>query len=119
LRLAVRELSVSARLAALELEVGELAAGDVLEAIAATARLGALLQARGVALAAQEGRSTPPPSPDLLDAKAAAQRLGLSLPTIYRLAASGELQAVRVGGAVRFEPSEVAAFVARSSAVKR
>jgi excisionase family DNA binding protein len=115
LRTAVRELSVSSRLSAIELEIGSMPGDEVFDAIAATARLGALLQARSIALAAQAGRSTPPPSPDLLDAGQAAERLHLSLPTVYRLAKGGELPAVRIGGAVRFEPNAVAAFVNRRS----
>ncbi len=87
--------------------------GAVLEAVAAVARLGAVLSARGVALAVQETRPVAPPCVDLLSAKATAKRLGLSPPTIYRLASRGELPAVRVGDAVRFDPADLTAFIRR------
>jgi excisionase family DNA binding protein len=116
LRAAVRDLSVSSKLAEIEREVAALSAEDLLDSIAATARLGALLSARNVALAAQEGQLTPPPSSDLLDAKAAAQRLGLSRPTVYRLAACGDLPSVRLGDAVRFDPQDITRFVTAKKA---
>ncbi len=40
-----------------------------------------------------------------------AERLGISIPHAYRLAQSGELPCVRIGGAVRFEEVAVERFV--------
>jgi excisionase family DNA binding protein len=54
-----------------------------------------------------------------LSAKQAAKRLGLSQPTIYRLAGRGELPAVRVGDAVRFDPADLARFVEGKKAEAR
>lgn len=101
----------SSRILALEPEVAELDAGAVIDAQGATARLAAVLSARGATLAAQEARPAAPPTADLLGAKAAAKRLGLSTPTIYRLTARGELPAVRVGDSVRFDPADLARFI--------
>jgi excisionase family DNA binding protein len=44
--------------------------------------------------------------------KGAAARLGVSAPTVYRLVSRGDLAAVRVGGAVRFDPVELGRFIA-------
>jgi excisionase family DNA binding protein len=108
-------MSPSRALATIEGQVPVMTVADCLEALAATARLNAVLAARNMALAAQEtSRVFPSASPvaNLLDAKGAARRLGLSLPTIYRLARSGELPAVRVGNdLLRFAASDIDGFI--------
>jgi excisionase family DNA binding protein len=117
---AVPQLSLSEALAAIEQQVPNLTATGCLEVLAAAARLSAVLSARMVFLAAQEGQGSPgpaDPSPDLLDAKAAARRLGLSLPTIYRLARSGTLPTVRIGDVLRFDPRELERVVRSSRAI--
>lgn len=52
------------------------------------------------------------PSP-LLTVAEVAERLRLGRSTIYRLVADGDLEAVQIGRAVRFEPAAVNAFIAR------
>lgn len=48
----------------------------------------------------------------LLKVAAVAERLGISIPHTYRLAAAGELPCVRIGGkAIRFEESSVDRFI--------
>lgn len=48
----------------------------------------------------------------LLKVAAVAERLGISIPHTYRLAAAGELPCVRIGGkAIRFEESAVDRFI--------
>ncbi len=48
----------------------------------------------------------------LLKVADVAGRLGISIPHTYRLAASGELRCVRIGGkAVRFEETAVDRFI--------
>lgn len=49
--------------------------------------------------------------PVLVTARRVAEVLGISVPSVYRLAAAGELPSVRVGGSVRFDPAAVAAAV--------
>jgi len=48
---------------------------------------------------------------DLLRPRDTAQRLGLSLPQIYHLAATGRLACVRLGRSVRFRPADVDKFI--------
>ncbi len=40
-------------------------------------------------------------SPDLLKPRDIAERMGVSVPRVYQLIASGEIPSVRVGGAIR------------------
>lgn len=48
----------------------------------------------------------------LLRVAAVAERLGISIPHTYRLAATGEIPCVRIGGkAIRFEESTVERFI--------
>jgi excisionase family DNA binding protein len=47
----------------------------------------------------------------LLKVADVAERLGLSIPHTYRIAAKGEIPCVRIGGAVRFEPKNVEEFI--------
>ena len=49
----------------------------------------------------------------LLTAADVAERLQLGRSTVYRLVADGDLAALHIGRAVRFEPEEVEAFIAR------
>jgi len=51
--------------------------------------------------------------PKLLNAEELARQLGIGLPVIYRLVRAGGLPAVRVGGAVRFLPEQVTAWLER------
>jgi len=49
---------------------------------------------------------------NLLKVAAVAERLGISIPHTYRLAATGEIPCVRIGGkAIRFEESAVDRFI--------
>jgi excisionase family DNA binding protein len=48
---------------------------------------------------------------DLLDVEAAAQFLGISVRSVYRLAAAGELPQYRVGRQLRFDASEMRAVL--------
>jgi excisionase family DNA binding protein len=85
---------------------------ETLAAIGQVAELGALLSAHHLSQAVSPAVPSPAPVDGLLDAKAAAKRLGVSLPTIYRLAREGSLLAVRLGDStVRFDPADVARFV--------
>ncbi len=47
----------------------------------------------------------------LLTASQVADELAISRNMVYSLAASGRLPVIRIGGAVRFDPSDVQAFV--------
>jgi len=49
--------------------------------------------------------------PRLLTTRQAAERLAISLRTLERLAASGELRAVRFGRSVRIDSADLAAFI--------
>lgn len=53
------------------------------------------------------------PIPTLLTKKAAAEALGVSIRTIDRLRAAGEVQAVLAGSQVRLIEESVAAYIAR------
>ncbi len=84
---------------------------ECLEAIGLTARLGAVLGARHLALAAAEG-DRPAGEARLLDANAVAARLCLPVRTVYRLAREKRLASVRAGvGTVRFAPDDVERFI--------
>ena len=48
----------------------------------------------------------------LLTAAEVAERLHLGRSTVYRLVADGDLEAIQIGRAVRFEESAVDAFIA-------
>ncbi len=48
----------------------------------------------------------------LLKVAAVAERLGISIPHTYRLAATGKIPCIRIGGkAIRFEESSVDRFI--------
>lgn len=49
----------------------------------------------------------------LIDVREAARRLGLKRSALYRLIQTGELPSIKVGGARRVLPADIAAFVAR------
>jgi excisionase family DNA binding protein len=49
---------------------------------------------------------------NLLTVREVAARLSVSTATVYKLAERGELPHVRVSNALRFEPAELASFVA-------
>jgi excisionase family DNA binding protein len=51
--------------------------------------------------------------PPLLTVAEVAERLRLGRSTIYRLVADGEIDAVQIGRAVRFEPAAVDFFISR------
>lgn len=51
--------------------------------------------------------------PRLLTARAAAACLAIAERTLWSLANRGEIPAVRIGRAVRYDPADLAAFVAR------
>jgi excisionase family DNA binding protein len=112
LRSAVPQVSLAETVVELEARVPQLNAEACLEAIAALARLNAALATRHSSLSTEERRAEPEASLDLIDAKAAARRLGVSLPTLYRLARGGELPTVRIGrDLIRFSPAALAEFV--------
>lgn len=69
---------------------------------------------RGVAAAVPPGTPSPPhrPPPALLDAEAVARRLGLSLRSVRRLIARGELPVHRLGRAVRISEDDLVRFLA-------
>jgi excisionase family DNA binding protein len=46
---------------------------------------------------------------ELIDTKKLAAQLKVSTDTIYRLAKTGEIPSVRVGGQLRYDPTEVRA----------
>ncbi len=48
---------------------------------------------------------------DLLRPRDVARRLGLSVPHVYTLAATGTLPSVKLGRAVRFRPADVDRFI--------
>ncbi len=48
---------------------------------------------------------------DLERPKDTARRLGVSIPQVYAMAASGVLPCVRIGRAVRFRPADVDRFI--------
>ena len=51
------------------------------------------------------------PNPPLLTVAAACQHLAISRATLYRLMGEGTIRPVRIGGSVRFRPSDLEAFV--------
>jgi excisionase family DNA binding protein len=57
-------------------------------------------------------RSAPAPALDLLTAEAASRRLGISKVYLCELARLGTVPSVRIGRAVRFEPTDLEAFAA-------
>lgn len=50
----------------------------------------------------------------LLRARDVAERLSISASAVYRLAETGELPCVRIGGAVRFEQADVDRYIERN-----
>lgn len=50
-------------------------------------------------------------SKSLLTVAAACQHLAISRATLYRLMGEGSIRPVRIGGSVRFRPSDLEAFV--------
>ena len=55
--------------------------------------------------------------PLLLDAERAADMLGCSRSTIYKLLTSGDLRGIKVGRSRRFTIAELAAYVSRLEAI--
>lgn len=53
-------------------------------------------------------------SPLLLTSKQAATMLSISERTLYALAKSGEITAVRIGRAVRYDPQDLRAWIERA-----
>lgn len=53
------------------------------------------------------------PTGPLLSVKTAADRLGLSVRTVRRLIADGEIKVVRIGRAVRITPEDLEVAIAR------
>lgn len=51
--------------------------------------------------------------PPLVDAEAAARRLGVVVETVRRLYRKGELPGVKVGTALRFDPRDLEAWIAQ------
>ena len=51
------------------------------------------------------------PTPPLLTVPEACRHLAISRATLYRLMADGSIWPVRIGGSVRFRPSDLGAFV--------
>lgn len=58
----------------------------------------------------RQARTDPPP---LMTAKAAAAYLAIGERTLWSLSNRGEIASVRIGRAVRYDPSDLAAFIAR------
>lgn len=54
---------------------------------------------------------TPDPTDDLLTKEQLAKRLHLSARSIERLVAAGELRALKIGRAIRFDPRDVQAYL--------
>jgi excisionase family DNA binding protein len=48
---------------------------------------------------------------DLLRPRDVGQKLGLSIPHVYTLAAAGTLPSIKLGRAVRFRPADVDRFI--------
>lgn len=97
-------------LAEVEAGVPSLDAGACRELLGAAARLSAALAAHNLTLAVATAAITP--EADLLDAKGAARRLGVSLPTIYRLVRQSQLTVIRVSAdTLRFSPADLEEFV--------
>jgi len=59
----------------------------------------------------------PERQPLLLDAERAADMLGCSRSTIYKLLTSGDLRGIKVGRSRRFTITELAAYVSRLEAI--
>ncbi|MHB1425655.1 MAG: helix-turn-helix domain-containing protein [Gemmataceae bacterium] len=55
----------------------------------------------------------------LLTKRQAATLLAVSVRTLDRMRSTGEIQAVRVRGAVRFQPAIIERYIARQSGVRR
>ncbi len=117
---AARTDRLTALFAEAEAVVGDLsAAGELLEAIARTARLDALLRARYGALesSAMAPPATAPPKspPRYLDASGAADYLGISRSTVQRLAKAGALRSLRPSeGIVRFDRADLDAYMEKA-----
>lgn len=54
---------------------------------------------------------TPDPTDELLTKEQLAKRLHLSVRSIERLVSSGELRALKIGRAIRFDPRDVEAYL--------
>lgn len=50
---------------------------------------------------------------NLINAREVARRLGIARGTVYNLASAGKLAAVKVFGALRFEPQEIERLIER------
>ncbi len=110
LRASVPQLAPVDALAEIEARVSRMDQGECLAVLGAAARLSAAAAARNLTLAAFPAPGTPPI--DLLDAKAAARHLGVSLPTLYRLVRRGQLTSIRISSdTLRFSPIDIEEFL--------
>jgi excisionase family DNA binding protein len=117
LQVVVPEMSLADSIGDLEERIPELTAAICLDAIGAAARLSAALAAHHTALATERLLLRPSPSLELLDAREAALRLRVSLPTVYRLARAGELPSIKIGkDLIRFDAAALARFVSARTA---
>ncbi|HUB06287.1 MAG TPA: helix-turn-helix domain-containing protein [Myxococcales bacterium] len=57
-------------------------------------------------------RSLPGGADNLLNVKQVAAKLGICTRKVYQLCERGELPHIRISNALRFEPGDVAAFIA-------
>jgi excisionase family DNA binding protein len=56
----------------------------------------------------------PGPHERLITVRAVAARLGVSAASVYKLCQRGELRGLRIGGALRFQPSAVDEYLGRA-----
>lgn len=112
LRTVVPQLAPADALAEIEARVSKLDTVECLAILAAAARLSAAVAARNLTLAIEATAAQSRPPTDLLDAKGAARRLGVSLPTLYRLVRRGQLVTLRIGAdMLRFSPMDIEDFL--------
>lgn len=89
-----------------------LSPGEVLEAIARTGRLEAVLRARYLAVSTPHTPAPISDAPRYLGAAQAASYLGVSRSTVWRLAKAGELSCRRPSeGTARFDREELDAYM--------
>jgi excisionase family DNA binding protein len=56
----------------------------------------------------------PGPHERLITVRAVAARLGVSAASVYKLCQRGELRGLRIGGALRFQPTDVDEYLGRA-----
>lgn len=75
----------------------------------------AIAQRTAAVVAERLGTRTQPPEPEqLVDVAEAALRLAVSRHAVYKLAESGSLPSVKLGGRLRFRPADLHAYVERN-----